>query len=170
MSCDNNWLARPDVTAAFARLDIHYAVLGVDTRGGSRLDGFLKDIAPYQTTEAHETLRPAFEAVATKGGTSAALGALARGTWMTFLTPPQGLAEVIDSYGVTGKPVGRPGTFGRHWARHAGGVAWRIWVASRERTVPGGAGRPGLSAVRAGSARPLPSRAGDRGQYGGQCA
>ncbi|MEU1630288.1 hypothetical protein ABZ746_34330 [Streptomyces sp. NPDC020096] len=129
MPRDKSWLTRPDVTVALAYLDAHYAVLGCDV-GGDRLDEFLERISRFQTKDAFETLRPAFDALASEGPTARAVRDLALGTWLTFLEPAQGLATVIDSYGVADDRVGRPGAFGRQWARHACDAAWTIWIAS----------------------------------------
>ncbi|WP_329538415.1 hypothetical protein OG568_60060 (plasmid) [Streptomyces sp. NBC_01450] len=122
------WLMDPAAAAALPVLDAHYAVLGCRT-GSSRLDEFLDDIAPHQTNEATETLRSAFAALADGERHPLTVRELAQGTWLTFLEPAQGLAEVIDRYGVA-KAVGRPGAYGRQWARHASDAAWTIWIAS----------------------------------------
>jgi hypothetical protein len=134
----DTWLSQPETTSAIASLDAHYAVLGC-AAGGSRLDGLLGEAERFQTKEAAETLRSAFDALAAHGPTEDAIRNVARGTWLTFAEPAQGLAEALDRHGVADDHVGRPGAFGRLWARHACDAAWTIWVASGGYST-GGAG------------------------------
>jgi hypothetical protein len=129
MPRDTAWLRSPAASAALAALDAHYAVLGCEA-GGYRLDGFLDDIKPFQTPAAIELLRPSFDELSRRPGDATALRDLAQGTWMTFLEPADPLAIVIDSYGVAVDRVGRPGAYGRQWARHASDAAWTLWIAS----------------------------------------
>ncbi|MGK3945073.1 hypothetical protein [Streptomyces sp. RP5T] len=124
----NNWLADTAAAAALSALDAHYAALGCRTRS-RRLEDFLDDIAPHQTKEATKTLRSAFAALADGERSPLTIRELAQGTWLTFLEPAQGLAEIVDRYGVGGA-VGRRGAYGRQWARYASDAAWTIWIVS----------------------------------------
>lgn len=122
-------LNRSDLSDALAQLDAHYNVLGCAV-GSPRLDHLLQRIKPHQTTEAADILGYAFQALATDGPSDFVLRDLARGTWLTFLDPAQPLAELIDEFGVADAYLGRPGAYGRQWARHICDAAWTVWVAS----------------------------------------
>ncbi|MFH9423994.1 hypothetical protein [Streptomyces sp. NPDC017529] len=129
MPWDENWFTDPEVIRALGKLEAHYAILGTGLED-PRFDAFLRDIQPYQTEQARDTLRPAFQALAAAGLTEHTACELAWGSLLTFLEPATDFAELLDCYCLADDAVARPGAFGREWARRTCDAAWTVWIAA----------------------------------------